>query len=273
MAILLLRPNPNEQFRPSFIGFTRRRDLNSVQALDAERRIGMMVQKWGKTDVHAKDLPETVGEHPKLFVSKGTHSFYLQPGTNIVNPYPPEAFPAWCGQFDTPNELDDYIKSHPHKSQDKEAALYKIVGGLLAGGLPGVIGGIGAAALEGNFPWGIDSVGSGKFEKPEPEVTATLGALGKVVHPKNVTPQELVADPVKWAAKENLDISGRKYFLVVNRAAQIWWPSDDLKSGYRGRWGPRVVHDPVNRRDGMRFPEFWKMFFIALAKAAPLEFQ
>ena len=35
---------------------------------------------------------------------------------------------------------------------------------------------------------------------------------------------------------------------------------------YRGRWGPLVANDPFKRRSGMRFPAFWKMFFVALAK-------
>lgn len=123
---------------------------------------------------------------------------------------------------------------------------------------------------------GIDAVGTAptpKPEKPEPDVAPGPGAFGKVVHPKDLT----LTDPpgaefVKWAADENVEIAGRHYNFIVNRPAQIWWPSDDGKSGYRGRWGPLVTNDPVRRRAGMRFPEFWQMFFIALAKAAPEEF-
>ena len=54
--------------------------------------------------------------------------------------------------------------------------------------------------------------------------------------------------------------------FIVDRATQIWWPGDDDKSGYRGRWGPLVVDDPFKRRSGMRFPKFWRMFFVAMAK-------
>jgi len=46
----------------------------------------------------------------------------------------------------------------------------------------------------------------------------------------------------------------------------IWLPGVDGRPGYEGRWGPRVTTDPNNRRAGMRFPEFWEMFFTALAK-------
>jgi hypothetical protein len=33
-----------------------------------------------------------------------------------------------------------------------------------------------------------------------------------------------------------------------------------------GRWGPRVEVDPNKRRAGMRFPEFWRMYFEELTK-------
>ena len=49
-------------------------------------------------------------------------------------------------------------------------------------------------------------------------------------------------------------------------------PSDDGMTGYRGWWGPRVALDPFTGLGGMRFPEFWRMFFVALTKVAPQEF-
>ena len=285
MAILLVRSSESEQYLPSWIGFTGRRNSGSLQGLDQERRIGMSVHRWGKTEAHQRDLPETVGEHPKLFVAGGTHSLYLEPGTYLVKPYPPWSFPQWCGQFDSPDALDQHLKSHPPpEKKSSTAAWAKILGGLLAGGLvsgfPGLVGGAVWAALEGlptGIPGpgaGIDAVGTAKPPTgPEPDVAPGPGAFGKVVHPKTLT----LTDPpgaefVKWAADENVEVAGRHYNFIVNRSTQIWWPSDDDRSGYRGRWGPLVTNDPVTRRSGMRFPEFWKMFFIALAKAAPKEF-
>ena len=52
---------------------------------------------------------------------------------------------------------------------------------------------------------------------------------------------------------------------VVERGSQVWWPGESPGSGYRGRWGPRVANDPFGRRAGMRFPDFWRMFFLAFA--------
>jgi hypothetical protein len=112
------------------------------------------------------------------------------------------------------------------------------------------------------------------LEAPRPDIGPEPGT-GKIVHPENVT----IYDPnneltkIKWAADEGEPIEGRHYNFIVDREAQVWWPSDDSTSGYRGRWGPPVALDPFNRRAGMRFPEFWRMFFVALAKVAPQEFQ
>jgi hypothetical protein len=115
MALLLERPNPNQPHRPLWIGHTGRRiGGGAIQAFDDERRVGMSVHSWqDKTDVHAELLPHTIDEHPKLYVSLGTHSLYLQPGTHSVKAYPPEAYPYWCGQFDSPAALEQYLQSLP----------------------------------------------------------------------------------------------------------------------------------------------------------------
>jgi hypothetical protein len=61
-------------------------------------------------------------------------------------------------------------------------------------------------------------------------------------------------------------IGQRAYSHLVDRDAQVWWPNMLSNGGFRGRWGPRCSLDPFARRAGMRFPEFWRMFFIAMAK-------
>ncbi|HEY3247756.1 MAG TPA: hypothetical protein VGK88_05640, partial [bacterium] len=130
-----------------------------------------------------------------------------------------------------------------------------------------------AAGLEGNFPWGIDAVGTyDPASKPEPDATAIPGALGKIIHPQGLTLTDRDAEFVPWAVSEGAAVGTRHYNFIVDRKTQIWWPSDDGTGGYRGRWGPRVASDPFNRRAGMRFPEFWRMFFIGLAGSSPTEF-
>jgi hypothetical protein len=52
---------------------------------------------------------------------------------------------------------------------------------------------------------------------------------------------------------------------VVDRATQKWWPSPDTKSGFNGRWGQHVTADALSRRAGPHFPNYARMFLLALA--------
>lgn len=90
----------------------------------------------------------------------------------------------------------------------------------------------------------------------------------KVVRPKNVDVPDAGQDVQDWQSAQGLDIGGRRYDFLVDRARQVWWPADpgDHTTSYLGRWGSRVIDDPFGRRAGMRFPLFWKMFFLALVK-------
>jgi hypothetical protein len=60
-----------------------------------------------------------------------------------------------------------------------------------------------------------------------------------------------------------------KYPFIVDRTEQAWWPSRPVTEtvGFDGRWGPVVAPDPNGRRTGMKIPEFWQMFLVALARS------
>ena len=268
MAILLERPTENEKYMPKWIGHTGRRDVGALQGLDFELRIGMTTQPWKyRTESHQDPLPRRVEEHPKLYVARGTHSLYLDQGTRSINPYPPGEAPQWCGRFDTSGALESYLQSKPPK-KSAIAAWAKILGGLLVGGIPGALAGAVLTALEGlPLGEGISAVGQQEPASKYPDFAPGPGDFGIVLHPKDITLTEPAgANFVEWRSDADLVIGSRKYTSIVDRATQIWWPSDDGKSGYRGRWGPFVTNDPLGRRAGMRFPEFWRMFFVALAK-------
>lgn len=68
-----------------------------------------------------------------------------------------------------------------------------------------------------------------------------------------------------WTAQQGLELNGRRYDFMVNRAKQVWWPSDDGARGFRGRWGQHVTSDFLPRRSGPKFPDYVKMFLLALA--------
>jgi hypothetical protein len=206
-----------------------------------------------------------------------THSLYLEPGDHEVNAYPDESFPKWCGRFDGYQALNQYLQAQPAPEEEGSpvAAWAKIVGGLLLGGLPGVIAGAALTAMEG-LPLGpgSDDPQDGALitlESSAPDVGPVPPQARRIVHSSSIT--IAVPDHVPWAADQNVPIDGRRYDFIVDRATQIWWPSEDGTKGYLGRWGPIVVNDPFNRRAGMRFPEFWSMFFNGLVKTAGQDFQ
>ncbi len=116
---------------------------------------------------------------------------------------------------------------------------------------------------------------------PQSDFPPNAGQFGMVIHPKGVEPPVPPSDPnnkVLWKSSDLTitqrirTVDGRRYPIIVDRAnadpnvRQIWWPSDDRKSGYLGRWGTRVTRDTKTRRAGMVFPDFWKMFFERLVK-------
>jgi hypothetical protein len=281
VAILLERGSPNDAHLPRFIGHTGRRDIGMRQGLDLTNngRLGMTVKSWKvPIDVHAKTLPETVYDHPKVFVSLFTHSLYLQPGNNIVKPYPPEASPQWCGRYDSPNALE---AANPRTARPASPLAWgKIVAGLLGGGLAGALAGTYWTVQEELPPFPYTRFGADVSEgdQPAPDIGPPSDNFGTVAHSEHLTLNRVEfprATFVIWAARETSSVTietetphryERHYNFIVNRSEQIWWPSDDGKSGYRGRWGPRVANDPFARRAGMRFPLFWRMFFVALAK-------
>jgi hypothetical protein len=291
MAILLGREDVSESYLPKFIGHTARFNAGTRQGLDSEHGIGMTVRKWReRTDVHAELLPRTIGDHPLIWVSRGVHSLYLQPGTKIIQPYLPKASPVGCGQFDSPHALEQFEDSlaAPEEDGSPAGAWAKIVGGLFLGGLPGLIAGAVLTALEG-LPTGVPVAKGLTGAEPDafPPVTPATDVVeepgtfsGVIVGPRDFLENSQKnfpgADFVAWMVQQNLsleihlpgypEIQGRHYDFIVDRTKQIWWPSDDWKSGYRGRWGPLVVDDPFRRRSGMNFPDFWIMFFVALAK-------
>jgi hypothetical protein len=279
MAILLGRADANEEYLPKYIGYTGHFDAGARQGVTGgDLRIGMSVQSYRHPDdPRAEVLPETVEDHPKLWVSRGVHSFYLQPGVRFIDPYLPELMPAQCGQFDSPAAQADYDNSDPFGNDESDgspaAAWAKIIAGGLLGGLGGLVVGAIATALEGlptGLAMGFDGVATGSSPppKPVPDLIEEPGQFnGIIVGPKGFDQLFPGADFTPWEAGQNIQIKGRHYDFLVDRQTQIWWPRDDGGSGYYGRWGPLVTDDRYQRRSGMRFPEFWRMFLLALAKS------
>jgi len=266
LSLLLERADPNSDYQPSYIG-TSGRLLAApsgpvAQAADDDDTAKRMVMT-----VNAFSKATLTSGHPRIFVAKGSHALYLAPGTFAVA-YPNESHPNFCGGFEgipppaTPPET--------HLADNPLAAEGLLWGKVIAGS--GLLGPLGAAA---GLVWGIveyaqanhglNVVGTGPTDDtPLPDVVGNPGA-GKTVQPAGLTVPDAGPDVQNWTSARSLMIDGRSYDFVVDRSKQPWWPGDFNQGGYLGRWGPRVETDPFGRRAGMRFPAFWRVFFMAFA--------
>jgi hypothetical protein len=220
---------------------------------DPARRIVMKVNKIGDA--------KSDSDHPRIFVANGSHGLYLQPGSVAVTfagnrpencGYEPVPLPpSTGGGDDTPDDPALIF-------------LLKILAGTILASVPGLFGGWVWAAFEGVAPAaGLNVVGvSGPQDEPAPDLVAPP-ETSQCVHSVEVSPAPVGKDLGNWRSGQGVDVGGRKYDFIVDRDAQIWWPNETQGGGYRGLWGPCTVANPYSRRSGMRFPSFWKMFFLA----------
>ena len=135
---------------------------------------------------------------------------------------------------------------------------------MLGMGPLGLAAAIAWIAAEGGPYFGLTVVGTYQ-DKAAPDEAAPAGS-GRTVRPLGLAVPGVGPDLEDWLSAQGEIVDGRRYEFLVDRERQPWWPKDSGEGGFRGRWGPRVENDPLGRRAGMRFPRFWQMFFLALAK-------
>jgi hypothetical protein len=231
-----------------------------------------------------------VQDHPLVFVAKGTHGLYLEGGSQPVPRFSPKDFSAsTCGAYETADEQsaarntivaanDTADHTLEYKVLAASAFLLNPLGGALVGfymALPEV-GGVGG--LAGTNPAAAESPPA----PPQQDHPPGPGDVGLIIAPAGITPPNGAGISQKlWpqfgpALDEGLAtiIDGRVYSLwlggvlaAATTSRPAWLPSDDLSTGYQGRWGNRVTSDPFGRRAGMFFPQFWAKFLNGLAKA------
>jgi len=267
LSLLLERATPTTDYRPTYIGTSGRLlaapGTPVAQAVDDDdmaKRTVMTVNPFAKATLNAG--------HPRIFVAQGTHALYLAPGSYAVT-YPNESHPNYCGRFE--GIPPPPAKPETHLADNPFAALGLLFAKIAAGS--GLLGALGAVA---GLVWGIVeyveadhgiknvATGGKSGDDPAPDVTGNPGT-GKVVKPAGLTVPDAGPDVRDWTSKQGLATDGRRYDFIVDRSTQLWWPGDFNQGGYRGRWGPRVETDPFGRRAGMRFPAFWRLFFLAFA--------
>ncbi len=275
VSILLDRPSPSADRAPKWIGLSNR-NTGIIKVGDKEVRTGMRVLLWSAAEV----FQET---HPRLAVARGSHALYLtteQP--SVVGPLTSnDPTTGSCGLSEAPaGEIP------PLPDDDTTVGdVFGVIGGvfvviakMVAGaGIGSILGPLGAAvggisgliagALEESS--GLDVVGVAPAGPSSPTVDTVNTSSGKVVHPKGMRPPDVDQSRSNdWQSEDNHIIDGRRYDSTVDREVQILWPGDPMYKGYTGRWGPRMESDPQTRRAGMRFPNFWLLFFDALVRNA-----
>jgi hypothetical protein len=274
VAVLLERATPTASYRPRYLGYTGHvlqpdDPVAATDPADPARRVVMRVEPFENS--RRRD------DHVKLFVARGTHSLYPLPKDYEVH-Y--AAGTAWqdCGrQLKAPPVTTEPTKFPTFDPIGIPDALFwtKIIAGNALFSPLGPAAPIGAAlgALWSYLEVaGMVALQPKQFtfvsadDQPAPDV-APEPAQAKVVRPAGLDPEDGSTNFQDWVSTDNLQIGGRTYDCRVDRTAQRWWPSLDRSAGFRGRWGPRVEHDPQARRAGMLFPPFPQMFLLALAEA------
>ena len=148
--------------------------------------------------------------------------------------------------------------------EDMGAFLVKVLGGAAFGPF-GLIAGLVAAAAEDVLPHPVGLNVVGTYDEPDPDETPAVPGDGKTVKPAGLALPDGGVDVVAWRAQQGLMVDKRQYDFIVDRSSQVWWPSDDGMTGFRGRWGQRVTSDLLARRAGPKFPDYARMFLLALA--------
>ena len=256
VVLLLERADAQPTYQPSLVGFTGSRTpsfpdasgnpMRSPQALDDEGRANLKVERWRPAGPAL--LPELTDGHPRFYVSLGTHSIYLEPGPHPVEPFSDiPGLPGNCGI----GQIGPAIIGDTRPSA--AVVLFKFV----------VLG------IIGLFAWMAEAIGHGGELNITPEDTvpddqAPAAGMGNAIHPVGLVVPDAGSDAHPWRSAQSAMIDGRAYDFLVDRSSQGWWPGDDGKSGYGGRWGQQVQNNPSGYRAGMRFPPFWKMFLLAV---------
>jgi hypothetical protein len=256
-------------FRPRFFGYTGSRPAMDTSgptptyrphAFDGESRTALKVEAWRAPSGPVAGQPEVDGEHARCYVARGTHSLYPKPGTHEVDPYEEIQAPQFCGRADGITLITADLGPGTVVSL---AFWAKILIGSAFGPF-GLIAGIIAGAAELKH-YEDEVAESPKTDAPNPDQAPSAGS-GTALRPHGVAAAGVPADKQRdWQVGRDVQLDGRSYDFVVDRTKQVWSPSYDRASGFRGRWGQRVTSDFLARRSGPRFPDYPTMFLTALA--------
>ena len=258
---------------PSHVGYSVRLRGVSRKLVRELATTGMLMRTW--------DQVSRIGMHPRVFVAKGYHNNYPQPG-----PQPPANLAVLglgleelsCEVLGIYQDVKEDVEDALDDLGDfAEAAGITILKAVAGAGIGASIGGpfgaaIGAAAgLAAGIIEAI--VGSDDDDRPtdqeieaaEMEHAPDLAGYGIVLKPADVA-NPLVGDtePPESALVVRTWL-GTEQERMIDYTQQVWWPSNRLRPGFDGRWGVRVTNDPLDLRSGRTFPDFGRALMNDLA--------
>lgn len=246
----------NSAGTPLFIGLTSRNVGDPTSIPTQENRLSISVEPWKAAD--------RVGDHPKIFVSRGTHGNYLTPGPHPLKPFTPGDIDLNQGTCAEIEKLDDVIpggESTPFPGEDPD------IGILLLKAIPTLGIGLFWAAAEG--AWGSFGGFTEAMEPNRAPQDETGGPLfGLILKPVGaiVSEQASAQRTEEWQTEDPAPNQNPRYDFIVDRTTQLWWVPREGSRGYAGRWGPRVTNDIKARRSGMRCPDFALLFLEGIAR-------
>lgn len=293
---ILLQGDPGgdaDRYQPRYIGMTGSRPAPGSgfdgYDFDDEELTAMKVAPWVTAGPGVTAMPTTTAVqrrlHPHVYVSLGSHSFWPTDGEHAVDPYPADATPHDCGGSDSvgvippPSKIPGPFGPEAGSLESVLLGLGAWLGKMIAGGKAGAVAGpTGSAAgvIAGHFSGVFELIdaSTGPFGVAAPDSdtarpdSGPASGTGTTIAPVGVVVPGAGPTIVAWQTRQGATLDGvddRTYDYVVDRNTQFWWPNDDNERGYHGRWGQRVTDDTLPRRSGPRFPNYAKMFFVALA--------
>lgn len=241
--------------KPLFIGLSSRNVGDPGIVGQEDRRVGMSVFDWSAVQTVGD---ADGGQHPKIFVSKGTHGLYLAPGPHPVVAFTPgvDTSGMSCGAVET---LDDAISSEVVTTTPSEITSPWIITAKIL-------------SIVASWWFAIeisdDHFGSEFTASPTPPTDVTGGPdFGTILRPNGLAMLETAqaTTVTDWNVKNFSTPDGRSYDVFVDRVRQPWWAPRVETAGFAGRWGPRVTNDPNSRRAGMKCPDFLALFLEGVA--------
>ncbi len=272
VAILLDSPSPGEGRAPKWIGLSNR-NIGVIKFGDKEVRTGLRILPWSAVELlqttqaprRRERKPRALPQHGAAFDPGAAHLAGPSSGSCGLVDAPAGEIPPSPEEDSTLDDIFGVVKGI--FIEVAKIAVGAGIGSVLGpvGTAVGGLGGLVAGALENAS--GLDVVGVPPEGPARPTVDTVTTTSGKVVHPKGMRPPDVDASRgTEWRSEDNHIVDGRRYDSTVDREVQILWPGDPEFKGYTGRWGPRMQSDAETRRAGMRFPNFWLLFFDALVR-------